>query len=491
MRASRTRRVVRGPAAVAVREGGGVLRDPVDGPAHGHQHQHRVPAGGGGDRGRQRRHQTLGQGGEVGGGPPVAPAGRVDRVGHGLQGGVGQRGDAVGQGRPEGPQGPQRRLAGVQVPAEPGGGQADRGPADQLRWHERGRRRRRLEGEPAGHLVGEAGLQLGQAGGQAGGPLQRVQQQAAEDQRAQRVQPVGEAGRHPEVAAPAAQRPPQLGLPVVDGEHPAVGTDHLGGDQVVTGRAEAALQPAGPAAQGDPGHPDRRVPPAGHGQPVRLGGPVQLGPGGAPLDPGPAARRVDLDPAHGAQVEDQAAVDHTVPGDAVPTGPDGDRQLPVAGVGERGDHVVDPPAAGDQGRPPVDGAVEHPPGLLVAGVRRVEQLAAEPVEHRRAGSVVVHADPPGRSWLDRRKGRSRLGRRPSHATGDFRCCGRSAARSSGTAGRRRGPRRRSVPAPPAQGSGRPRRRRRTGPGWGRRGAARTPAGRPASARGLPAPRRGR
>jgi hypothetical protein len=101
----------------------------------------------------------------------VAQAGRVGRVGHGLEGGVGQRGDGVGQGRPEGPQRSQRRRAGVEVRAEPGGGQADRRAANQLPWHERRGGRRRLERQRAGQLGREAGLQVGEAGGQAGRPL--------------------------------------------------------------------------------------------------------------------------------------------------------------------------------------------------------------------------------------------------------------------------------------------------------------------------------
>ena len=60
-------------------------------------------------------------------------------------------------------------------------------------------------------------------------------------------------------------------------QHPAVGRDHLGGDQVVDAQAELAGQPPHAAAQGEPPTPVWLTSPAGHGQAVGLGSRVQVG----------------------------------------------------------------------------------------------------------------------------------------------------------------------------------------------------------------------
>jgi hypothetical protein len=72
------------------------------------------------------------------------------------------------------------------------------------------------------------------------------------------VQPVLEAGGHPEVAAAAADRPEQVGVVLVVGpQQPAVGGDEVGGQQVVDGQAVLADQVADAAAKGDAADADR------------------------------------------------------------------------------------------------------------------------------------------------------------------------------------------------------------------------------------------
>ena len=60
---------------------------------------------------------------------------------------------------------------------------------------------------------------------------------------------------HAEIAAPAANCPEQVRVLIDAGlDHPTVGQDQLGADQVVDGHAKSAAQPAHPAAQGEPAH---------------------------------------------------------------------------------------------------------------------------------------------------------------------------------------------------------------------------------------------
>jgi hypothetical protein len=192
-----------------------------------------------------------------------------------------------------------------------------------------------------------------------------VQQQPAEQQRADRVQPVGEGGHHPKVAAPAAQRPQQLGLLLlVDGEHSPVGGHQLGGEQVVAGQAEATRQPALAAAEGEPGDPGAADPPAGDGgQAVPLGGGVQLTPDHAALGGRGAGGRVDRHPALAGQVDDQVPGDGLA-GDAVPAAADRHRQVVVACHLQRRDDVAGAGDPGDGAGPVVDSRVVQPPRRL-------------------------------------------------------------------------------------------------------------------------------
>ncbi len=118
---------------------------------------------------------------------------------------------------------------------------------------------------------------------------------------------------------------------VVDGEQAPVGTDQLGGEQVVAGQPVAAGQPALPAAEGEPGDPGGADPPTGDGQAVPLGGTVQLAPDHATIGGGGAGSRVDHHPAQTGQVDDQLAGDRLA-GHAVPAAAHRQLQAPVIEV---------------------------------------------------------------------------------------------------------------------------------------------------------------
>src|SRR6266511_5313649 len=94
--------------------------------------------------------------------------------------------------------------------------------------------------------------------------VERPADDAAEHQRADRVEPVLERGDDAEVAAPTAQRPKQLGVGVLAaGEVAAVGRHDFRCDEVVAAESEAAREPAEAAAEGETGDPGCRHDAAG------------------------------------------------------------------------------------------------------------------------------------------------------------------------------------------------------------------------------------
>ena len=183
---------------------------------------------------------------------------------------------------------------------------------------------------------------------------------------------------HAETAAAAAEGPEQVGVLVATGgaDH-AVGGDDLDGAQVVATETVGAHHHAQPAAQGEPGDTGDGHLPTGGGQPVDLGGAVDLPPGGAGLYVRGAGGGVDVHGLHGRQIDDQAVVADRAAGDLVAAAADAGDGAMVAGDSDRLDDVGDVGAAGDHGRVAVDQPVPHPSGFVIAGVVAVDDLAAQ------------------------------------------------------------------------------------------------------------------
>ncbi len=182
---------------------------------------------------------------------------------------VRRRSGRVGERSPAGerPQRVQRPLPGVEVAGVARHDQVHR-RAVRLGRDERQRRRVADEGDRR-QLVGRRRDDLG-VGPQplAGG---RVDDGAAEDG-VDRVEPVAEAGRDPEVAAAAAERPEEVGvLRFGRRQQPAVGGDDVDRQQVVDRHPVLAHQPAHPAAERQPGDADGRHVAARRRQPVDRG----------------------------------------------------------------------------------------------------------------------------------------------------------------------------------------------------------------------------
>ena len=120
--------------------------------------------------------------------------------------------------------------------------------------------------------------------------LSRMQEQAGVHA-VERVEAVLELGDDAEVAAAAAQPPEQLRpLRLAGADDRAVGEDDFAPMRLSQARPCRAHQVAQPATEGQPGDPGHRDRAAGGRQPVRLGGGVEVSPGGA----APGARDAPL-----------------------------------------------------------------------------------------------------------------------------------------------------------------------------------------------------
>jgi hypothetical protein len=180
-----------------------------------------------------------------------------------------------------------------------------------------------------------------------------------------------------------------------------------------------AGEPADPAAHGQPGHPGAGDDPERDGEPVRLGGLVDVGERRPRLDADDPPPGVHPDRPERAQVEDHAPVHRPVAGHAVAAAADGQPQPMLAGQGHGGADVAGLAGPDYRPWPPVDHAVPDPPGLAVAGVPVHDQIAGDLAPHdpRHAGLIEAdaHAVPPVAV--------SSCDRRPAAATAVWRAAG--------------------------------------------------------------------
>ena len=214
----------------------------------------------------------------------------------------------------------------------------------------------------------------------AGGVVVRVEDEGAGDLGPERVEVELQRRDHADAPAAAADRPEQvLVLIAAGGADHAIGGDDLDRAQVVAAQAVGPHHRPQPAAEGQPGDAGDRHLAAGRGQPVDLGGSVDLAPGGAGLHVGGAGGRVDVHGPHGGQVDDQAVVADGAAGHLVAAAADAHHGTVVAGDSYRLDDVGHVGAAGDHRGVAIDQPVPDPAGLVVGGMVAVDDLAAQRV----------------------------------------------------------------------------------------------------------------
>ena len=220
------------------------------------------------------------------------------------------------------------------------------------------------------------------------GPVKR---HAAEDDRADRMQPELERRHHAEVAAAAAQCPKEVR--VLAGARRAdvsVGVHELGGDEVVARETVCAGEPAESAAEREACDARARDQTAGSRESEHLRLPVQLAPRDASLHVCRPADGIHVNAFHRGEVDNETALAHRAAGDVVAAPADSDRERVRAAVTHGSDHVLNAGATRDHRRPLVDHPVPNGPRSVVPLVTGSNELAAKCLLERRRGDRAGH-----------------------------------------------------------------------------------------------------
>jgi hypothetical protein len=114
----------------------------------------------------------------------------------------------------------------------------------------------------------------------------------------------------------------------------------------------------------------------------------------------PSTRNVRIDPdaLHRREVHDDAPLDNRVARDRVPSAAHRHLEVVLSREVHRGDDVGHARAARDQGRPPVDHAVEHGARYVVAVVPRPQQLALSSSKTASSSASLRDASPSVIPW---------------------------------------------------------------------------------------------
>jgi hypothetical protein len=181
-----------------------------------------------------------------------------------------------------------------------------------------------------------------------------------------------------EVAAASTQRPKELLVLLLGRTYElAVGRDDISGNEVVDCHTVLAAEPPKPAAQGQPGDTGCRVDPHRCRQTESLSFVIEVSQRRARSNMSPPFLRVHTNGLHKGKVDHEPTFAHRVAGDVVSCAVDSDESTMLARETDGLHDISGPRAASDQSRPLVDHCVPDLPGIIVAGVARLEQLPAE------------------------------------------------------------------------------------------------------------------
>ena len=207
-----------------------------------------------------------------------------------------------------------------------------------------------------------------------------------------------EAGDHAEVAAAAPERPEEVGVLGRTGAHHLTGRGHdLGGLEIVHGHAVLAAEPAEAPAERQSGDAGGGVDTDRRGEPVGLGGGVEVRERGTALDGGAAPGGVHARGRHLREVDHEPVVAQGVAGDVVAATADGEYEPAVPREVHRANDVRRGGAARDDRGALVDHCVPDLPGAVVGPVARKQNLSLEaPFQrldlrglHRRHGVLLI------------------------------------------------------------------------------------------------------
>ena len=192
-----------------------------------------------------------------------------------------------------------------------------------------------------------------------------------------------------EVAPSPTHGPEQVGvLGRAGSPQLPVGRHDLHRAQVVAGQPVAAVQPADPPAQRQPGDAGGRDDATGDRQPEGLGLAIDIPPGRPALDAHDTSVGIDPHATHRRQIQHQPVIADAVAGDAMSSSPHRGQQLLLAGQVDRVDDISGARALHDQARAAICQAILDNPGLVIPVVLRRQQPT--PKGHpKRHGLLVI------------------------------------------------------------------------------------------------------
>ncbi len=216
---------------------------------------------------------------------------------------------------------------------------------------------------------------------------ERPDDRAPEHDRPDRMEPVLERRRDPEVPSPSAEAPEQVGLGVPVHVHPVALRRHqVDGAQVVDGETELPHQVPQSTPERESGDPGVADDAARGGQPERVGRGVEVAPGRPALGAGRARQRVHPDTSPAREVDDDGVVSGAEARHAVGPPTRGHREAVLLGVSDGRHHIPGVGRAHDHGGATVDHRVVDPPRRVVLLVIWADHLTANALAQRLKGA---------------------------------------------------------------------------------------------------------
>src|SRR5262245_20771521 len=190
--------------------------------------------------------------------------------------------------------------------------------------------------------------------------------------------------RHAEIAAAAAYGPEEVGvLRRASGEKFAIGSNHIGGVQIVGGEPKFTTEPAEATAKGESGDTGGRVDPKRRGKAERLRFLVELAERHSWLYARAALSRVNMDGPHRRKVDQESTVTDRVTRDVVTAAAQRNAQAVVARKAHGTNHIARDLPTHDRTCSPIDHCIPNRPRLIVTGFVRQAEAAVELRVHSR------------------------------------------------------------------------------------------------------------
>jgi hypothetical protein len=200
-----------------------------------------------------------------------------------------------------------------------------------------------------------------------------------------------EARHHTEISAAAAQRPEQIRvLALARRDEAAVSEHHVRFQQVVDREAVHATQVTAAAAESETGNARGGNNACRNCQAECMRGVIDVALRAAGFDANRARRRVDADSFQPAEIDHDPAVAAAETGAVVTAAANCEQQIAIAREFNRRNDVRHVAATCDHVRPFLDHRVVELAGLLVAGIRSSNQVAAKRFCERRESRTVKH-----------------------------------------------------------------------------------------------------